>query len=514
MNLRQFSVRTRLSWALGLLTAAFVSVTGFNAWQTHKQADIVFHLLEHNAVEMTDILNWQSAVAQNLIRTKVALQSTDAALVEQLNKDMKVTSARIDELQKTTGAFMGEGAERAAFEKVLAARRAYTDIRKEALAAKVAGDSEKAQALLTSKVNPAVDAYLAAVNEVLQTAQVASKELTDHARDSASSTFKLSLVVAAAVTLMAILLAWRISRSVTAPLTRAVQAVAQMAQGDLRVQVQDDSRDEPGVLLREIQKTAASMSEVLRGMQRSSESVMLASREIASGNQDLSARTESQASNLQQSAAAVEEMTATVQNNASVSGQASSMTREAAAASDEASRSVRSIEQTMLRIQEASAKVGDIVTIIDSIAFQTNLLALNASVEAARAGEQGRGFAVVASEVRSLAQRSAESAREIKRVVAQTLEQVEAGVRGVQATSATVTAARERVERVSALVAEIASATQQQAIGLDEINQAIGGLDSATQQNSALVEESAAAAHSLSEQAAQLSGLANRFQLA
>jgi methyl-accepting chemotaxis protein len=514
MNLRSFSVRTRLAGAFATLVLALVVVTAVGAWQSSHTQQVTKGLINDQMREHAALLKWRSAVAQNLVRTRAALQTSDVALSASLGADMKTTSASIDELQQSVEGFMTRPTERETFQAVLSARKDYSAKRKQAVAFQAAGDIASAQSMLTRSVNPAVDAYLGAVDTLIANSEQSVQATADSVVAVSDSGMATSVTVSGIAVVLAAVLAWAISRSITVPLGVAVDTMTRMAKGDLRVTVTDQSADETGQLLRQIQAAAQAMGTVLHGLQQSSEAVMAASREIASGNQDLSARTESQASSLEQSAAAVEQMSAAVNNNAEVSAQASKMSQQATSASDAAARSVAHIEQTMTGIQTASAQVGEFVSIIDVIAFQTNILALNAAVEAARAGEQGRGFAVVAAEVRVLAQRSAESAREIKKVVAHTLEQVRAGVQEVTAANDTMRTARERVDHVRAMVDEIASSTREQALGLHEVNQAIGNLDAATQQNSALVEESAAAAEVLSEQAATLSYLANRFQVA
>jgi aerotaxis receptor len=232
--------------------------------------------------------------------------------------------------------------------------------------------------------------------------------------------------------------------------------------------------------------------------------VQTATAEIAQGNNDLSVRTEQAAASVQETASSMEQMTATVKNNADTASQATALSGSASSAAAKGGRAVSDVVNTMNEITHSSKKIADIIGVIDSIAFQTNILALNAAVEAARAGEQGRGFAVVASEVRSLAQRSAEAAKEIKTLIGASVEKVESGSRQVDDAGKTMDDIVAQVKRVSDLIAEIGSATIEQSAGITQVGQAIGHLDEITQQNAALVEESAAASESLKQQATRL----------
>jgi methyl-accepting chemotaxis protein len=297
------------------------------------------------------------------------------------------------------------------------------------------------------------------------------------------------------------------------PLQQASATMKQLADGDLSVRPDGGGGDEVGELLSAMRELADRLSSTIARVRSGVDSVAIASREIAQGNQDLSSRTEQQASSLQQTAASMEQMTGTVRHNADTASQASQL---ASAASEVAGRGGTVVAQVVSRMGEISAasrKIEEIITVIDGIAFQTNILALNAAVEAARAGEQGRGFAVVAGEVRNLAQRSAQAAREIKGLIADSVAKVESGGKLVDEAGQTMGEIVAQVKRVTDLIGEITSATLEQSSGIGQVNQAVTQLDQMTQQNAALVEQSAAAAQSLKDQADRLAQAVAMFKV-
>ena len=319
-------------------------------------------------------------------------------------------------------------------------------------------------------------------------------------------------LIAATVILGMLLAAW-VARLISRPLHQAVDIARRVAGGDLRSVTVTGWRDETGDLLRALNGMNQRLQQMVGQVRGGADTIAAASAQIRAGNADLSSRTERQAASLEETAATLEQLTVTVGNNADKAAQAHSVMERTASQAQSAEDAVGAMLATMDGIDASSRRIGDIVGVMDGIAFQTNLLALNAAVEAARAGEQGRGFAVVAGEVRSLAQRSAQSAREIKQLISASIEQVGEGSRVVHGAGATIAGVTGGVRRVAGLVAEISAVNREQSTGLQQVNRTLAELDGATQLNAALVEESLAAVMSLGEQAQRLTRSVDVFRL-
>jgi methyl-accepting chemotaxis protein len=317
----------------------------------------------------------------------------------------------------------------------------------------------------------------------------------------------------AAALMLGALAAARVARLISAPLARAVEVARSVAGGDLRIDASAAGRDETGDLLRAMNQMSENLRRMVRQVRGGTDTIASASAQIAAGTGDLAQRTEGQAATLEETAVTVERLTTTVANNADKAAEAHRLMERTAAAAREAELAVHTVVETMERISASSRRIGDIVGLMDAIAFQTNLLALNAAVEAARAGEHGRGFAVVAGEVRGLAQRSAQSAREIKELIAHSLAQVAAGSQVVEQAGATFEQVATGVRRGAALVGDISGSTREQSLGLQLVNHTLAEMDGVTQQNAALVEQSLAATISLREQAECLARSVSVFRL-
>ena len=343
-------------------------------------------------------------------------------------------------------------------------------------------------------------------------AEVPEAEVLGNVMKSASISAVVAGLIGGGVGLLLILL---VSRAIAAPVARAAQMLGEIADGngDLSRRMSVESNDEIGALANAFNRFIASLNKTIGEIRVSTDTIATASSEIAAGNLDLSSRTETQASNLEETAATMEELTSTVKQNADNARQANQLVVTASEVATKGGEVVGQVIQTMSSIKDSSRKIADIISVIDGIAFQTNILALNAAVEAARAGEQGRGFAVVASEVRSLAQRSASAAKEIKDLIGDSVDKVDVGSRLVDEAGATMDKIVISVRQVTDIMSEIAAASHEQSDSIDQVNQAITEIDNTTQQNAALVEQAAAAAQSLQDQADNLARVVSVFKL-
>ncbi|WMW80005.1 methyl-accepting chemotaxis protein [Undibacterium cyanobacteriorum] len=363
-------------------------------------------------------------------------------------------------------------------------------------------DSSKANKKIRDLVDKVVDDHIAGGKQAFAESSATYKR---------AQTWVIGVIIVAI--LVGLTLALWLAKIVSAPLQEAVELAESIAHGDLTKTVVPSSTCEIGQLTQALAEMNASLLKVVGEVRTGTDQINDAAAAIANGNLDLSQRTEEQASSLEETASSMEEITSTIKHNSDNARQANILSQSATAVAEKGGSVVSEVVTTMNSINESSRKIVDIISVIDGIAFQTNILALNAAVEAARAGEQGRGFAVVASEVRSLAQRSASAAKEIKELINDSVEKVSQGSRLVDTAGSTMQEVVESVKRVSDMISEITAAGQEQSSGVDQINNAIMQMDSVTQQNAALVEEAAAAAATLQEQAENLVKVVSVFKL-
>ncbi|MGM9489878.1 methyl-accepting chemotaxis protein [Ideonella sp. YS5] len=442
-----------------------------------------------------------------------AVMQDDVAFKKKEFDLMKKARADYDQTAQTLASMSVEPEVKAALDKAAAALAAVKSPVEKAIDKSMADDMPGAAQVMREEVRPAQAAHVAALDEVVSAIQQASRVRNEQADASYRQAVALIIGLSGAALVLGAVIAWQIQLSITRPLTQAVVVAQAVAEGDLSREIRVDSRDEVGTLLQALKTVNRDLSRTMQQVRDAADTMKTASVEIAAGNIDLSQRTEEQASSLQQTAASMEQLNATVKNNADTARSAAQMAHSASEAATRGGEVVAQVVDTMQAISDGSKKIADIIGTIDSIAFQTNILALNAAVEAARAGEQGRGFAVVAAEVRALAQRSAHAAKEIKTLIGTSVESVENGARLVNDAGATMSDIVAQVQRVTDLIGEISSATQEQTSGIGQVNQAVVQLDQVTQQNAALVEQSAAASESLQQQAARLVDAVGVFRL-
>jgi methyl-accepting chemotaxis protein len=420
-----------------------------------------------------------------------------------------VVAAALDKLQVIIHTEQGK----AALQAVMAARATFKDREHQLIELIKSKQSDAARDYLLKEIMGPQTVYLAAIEAFADTQVKGMEQFTAEAGEMASGASAMMTGLAVLATLLAALVGYVLTRSITLPLRQALLVAQTVAAGDLSTRFGACAKDETGQLLQALSDMNDSLKNIVGQVRSGTETIATASSQIATGNQDLSSRTERQAGSLEETASSMEEITATVRENGNNARHANQL---AVSASDVAVKGgvvVAQVIDTMGAINASAKKIVDIIGVIDGIAFQTNILALNAAVEAARAGEQGRGFAVVATEVRNLAQRSASAAKEIKTLIGDSVDKVEMGSQLVNQAGTTMTEIVASVKRVTDIMASIASASQEQDNGIEQINQAIAEMDVVTQQNAALVEEAAAAAESLQDQAGSLAQLVSVFKL-
>ncbi|EJN07165.1 methyl-accepting chemotaxis protein [Herbaspirillum sp. YR522] len=484
------------------------------------------------AIRQLDAVNQASTdIAQNWLPTIKTAQILQASLPRMRISELQMITAqqesdrsdaekaiktRLETLAKQRLAYekqISEPEEKAIYEQFGKTFAAYVEVDKQLTALAQADKNEEARALFKGESNK----LFRTMNDQLDGIVKVNDDGSARSDQSADNTFASARAwivgLLAAIVVIAFALAVAVARIVSRPLNDAVEVAQRVAQGDLTVDIRATSTDETGMLMHSLRAMNDSLQRIVGEVRTGTDTISMASQEIATGNLDLSSRTEQQAGSLEETASAMEELTATVKQNADNARQANQLAVSASEIATQGGEVVGQVVQTMGSINESSKKIVDIISVIDGIAFQTNILALNAAVEAARAGEQGRGFAVVASEVRSLAQRSASAAKEIKGLIDDSVEKVGVGSQLVERAGSTMSEVVASVRRVTDIVGEITSASHEQSTGLDEINRAITQMDEVTQQNAALVEEAAAAAQSLQDQAGKLTQVVSVFKL-
>ncbi|BAL94250.1 methyl-accepting chemotaxis protein [Rubrivivax gelatinosus] len=505
-------IGTRLGLAFALVLSITLALAATAIWQLGALKAASESIVQNEQQRSKLASQWATNLRISWTKVSASMKSTDPALQAQMKKDVEQISADTAVVQKSLMALVDDDEGKALIAKVGEVRQRYTEVRRQL--AERADRGESVYADVDALLLPVADNYQKALDAVAAHSQ---RVLDARQEELATATTRgqwLMAIGALLATLLGAGFAIFATRSITRPIHLAVQTAEAIGAGDLSSVIDAQGRDEAARLLHALATMRNNLAKIVAEVRESADSVATASHEIAHGNADLSARTEQQASALQQTAASMEQLNATVRQNADNATQANQLAAAASSVATEGGSMVGQVVQTMDGISESSRRITEIINVIDGIAFQTNILALNAAVEAARAGEQGRGFAVVAGEVRTLAQRSAEAAREIKTLIGTSVERVEAGNALVHQAGSKMDEVLASIRRVADIVGEISSASAEQSDGVSQVGDAVAQMDQATQQNAALVEESAAAAESLRTQARQLVEVVAVFRLA
>ncbi|WP_321784650.1 methyl-accepting chemotaxis protein [Paraburkholderia sp. J94] len=506
------SIKARIGITMGFLAALIVAISAVGMLGLSRSNDAYSNTFSNqmpssHAVNMAEIYAARERLA--LDRAAFQIGTPDAAATIERARAMRAISD--DFWKKYLNLPRGQEEDRLAQDA--AARRDALHQMADSFAATVAA-GDQAKVLDGAKALQAAYDQLSKADAALDKIQTQQAQQGFDEAQTAFSELRIAAIVALLVGIGASVFSFlSLRRAIAEPLGEALGAFSAIAAGDLRRPVVVRSRDEMGELLGGVAQMQRSLTDTVRSVRAGTESIATATRQIAAGNIDLSSRTEEQASALQETASSMEQLTGTVKQNADNARQASALAANASEIANKGSSVVSQVVGTMGDINQSSAKISDIITIIEGIAFQTNILALNAAVEAARAGEEGRGFAVVAGEVRSLAQRSSAAAKEIKALIDNSVERVQAGSALVDEAGRTMTEIIGAVQRVTDIMGEIAAASQEQSSGIDQVARAVTQMDEVTQQNAALVEEAAAAAQSLEDQASRLRAAVAVFHL-
>jgi methyl-accepting chemotaxis protein len=503
----------RLTLGFAVILAFSIVITAIGIWRLQVVSEATQAMMAQPVLKERLIGDWYSNLVSGIRRTTAIAKSADPALGPYFAAEVAASSKSSGEYQKKVEALLSDGEEKQLFDQIAVQRKLYLSSRDAINQAKAAGNVDEATRVLEQVFVPAANSYQDSMRALLELQRKDMDETAQRIAGITASSRTLLLLLEGLVLVLGMLCARQLTLGITGPINTAVTISRRVADGDLSSRIEVKSRDETGQLLQALQDMNSSLHGIVSNVRSGTDTIATASSQIAAGNLDLSSRTEQQAGALEETASSMEELISTVKQNAENARQANQLAASASSVAQQGGGVVGQVVDTMGAINDSSKKIVDIISVIDGIAFQTNILALNAAVEAARAGEQGRGFAVVASEVRSLAQRSAAAAKEIKVLISDSVEKVGAGSKLVEQAGVTMQEVVASVRRVTDIVSEISAASHEQSMGIEQINHAITQMDQVTQQNAALVEQSAAAAASMQNQADSLARLVSVFNL-
>ena len=512
MKLRNIKIGTRLASGFGFILLMIAIMAFFNV----KSMESMQNKFDKN-VKVIDVKINTLQELRHMFMTAIVISRNIAIMTDQTEIDLeqkKLISARNDyeKLYKKLGSLATQE-ENDLLEKIAKLRHGAMDAQNKLKTNVEEIDKDATKKTSISDIqllqNKTLDAFNFLIEFIGKNAAISNDEARDTLTLAQQATLFMSCLSAFAVALIA----WLLTRSIVDPLARAVEVAKNVASGDLTGHIESVFKDETGILMHSLHEMRSHLAETIKKVRIGIDTIAASSGELATDNQDLSLRTEMQASSLEETATSMEEITGAVKHNASNARQANQMAQEASEVALIGGSVVAQVVETMWSINKSSKRIADIISVIDGIAFQTNILALNAAVEAARAGEQGRGFAVVASEVRSLAGRSADAAKQIKKLIEESVSKVDAGGALVEEAGKTMEKIVSRIKSVSDLMSEITSSSTEQSEGIEMVTQVISQIDSATQLNSALVEKEAAATVILKKMADDLAVIVSGFQL-
>ncbi|MBC7685184.1 MAG: HAMP domain-containing protein [Bdellovibrionales bacterium] len=514
MRFSNLRIGNRLFIAFSVVLLLMAIMLGTSLWELARIADGKNTMAAANN-KASLAKEWLEGIATNSVRTLAKVNSTDREDEKYYDGEMKAVSAHVTTVQKELESLVESAQGKQLLKNVADQRKRYVGARDETFKRKAALGAVDAdlKAYVQTTLLPEMKKYVSSVQAVVAYQEQLFTSTSGEIDMLNKNAQRLLVALGVGAIVCGAAFGVFLTRSITRPLSSAVALAQQVASGDLTAEINVTSRDEVGDLLSALKVMNQSLLKTVTEVRSGTEAISTASREIAAGNLDLSSRTEEQASSLEETASSMEELTGTVKQNADNARQANVLAVSASEVAVRGGTVVSEVVDTMASINASSRKIVEIIGVIDGIAFQTNILALNAAVEAARAGEQGRGFAVVASEVRNLAQRSAAAAKEIKHLINDSVSKVDAGGKLVDQAGATMAEIVHSITRVTDIMSEIASASREQTVGIEQINSAISQMDEVTQQNAALVEQAAAAAASLEDQAASLANVVSTFNV-